>query len=136
MKLKDKDKVKVKPCKTIVIEEEPPPAPQLLGSNNADVIVRLSLEEIGLVIGHLPSSTVQNWVQSVGAQPTAVQSSGAQSSEFCGSVSSRVFFLQTLKMKFVPPAAFVSLVRVSCIATSRCDPGQREGRDAAASPPL
>ena len=27
VKLKDKDKLKVKPCKTIIIEEEPPPAP-------------------------------------------------------------------------------------------------------------
>ena len=33
VKLEDMDNVKVKPCKTIIIEEEPPPAPQLLGSN-------------------------------------------------------------------------------------------------------
>ena len=60
VKLKDKEKVKVKPCKTVIIEEEPPPAPQDSGKQLADVIARLSFEEIGLVIGHLPSSTVQN----------------------------------------------------------------------------
>ena len=84
VKLKDKDKVKVKPCKTIIIEEEPPPAPPASGKQLAEVIVRLSQDEIGLVSGHLPSSTVQNWVQSFGAQRSLVQSSGAQSSEFCG----------------------------------------------------
>ena len=83
MKLEDKDKVKVKPCKSFIIEEEPPPVPPASGKQLADVIPRLSPEEIGLVIGHLPSSTVQNWVQSIGAQQTVVQSSGA-SSEFYG----------------------------------------------------
>ena len=84
MKLKDKDKLKVKPCKTIIIEEEPPIAPLACGKHLAEVIARLSPEEISVVLGHLPSSTVQDWVQSFGAQQTAVQSSGAQSSEFCG----------------------------------------------------
>ena len=84
VKLEDKDKVKVKPCKTIILEEEPPPAPPASGKQLADVVARLSPEEIGLVIGHLPNSTVQNWVQSIGAQQTVVQSSGEQSSEFCG----------------------------------------------------
>ena len=84
VKLKDKDKVKVKLRKTIIIEEEPPPAPPASGKQLADVIARLSPGEIARVIGHLPSSTVHNWVQSIGAQQTVVQSSGAQSSEFCG----------------------------------------------------
>ena len=69
--IKDKDKGKATPRKTIIIEEEPPAS----GKQLADVIVRLSSEGLGLVIGHLPSSTVQNWVQSIGAQHTAV---------FCG----------------------------------------------------
>ena len=83
VKLKDKDKVKVKPCKTVIIEE-PCSAPPASGKQLADVIARLSPGEIGLVIGHLPFSTVQNWVQSIGAQQTVVQSSGALSAEFCG----------------------------------------------------
>ena len=72
MKILDKDKGKTKPCKTIVIEEEPPPALPASGKQLADVIARLSPEELGLLIGHLPSSTVQDWVQSIGAQQTAV----------------------------------------------------------------
>ena len=74
VKLKDKDKVKVKACKIINIKEEPPPAHPASGKQLADVIARLSPEEIGLVIGHLPSSTVESWVQSVGAQQTVLQS--------------------------------------------------------------
>ena len=74
VKLEDKDKVKVKPCKAIIIEEEPPPALPASGKQLAGVIARLSPEEFGLVIGHLPSSTVQNWVLSVGAPQTVVQS--------------------------------------------------------------
>ena len=74
VKIKDKDKGKTKPCKTIIIEEDPPPAPPVSGKQLADVIARLSPEELGLVIGHSPSSTVQNWVQSL----------GAQSAELCG----------------------------------------------------
>ena len=42
VKLKDKDKLKVKPCKTIFIEEEPPPAPPASGKHLAEVIARLS----------------------------------------------------------------------------------------------
>ena len=49
LNLKDKDKLKVKSCKTIVIEEEPPPAPPASGKP----------EEIGVVLSHSPSSTVQ-----------------------------------------------------------------------------
>ena len=67
MKLKEKDKVKVKLCKTIIIVEEPSPAPPASGKQLAGVIARPSPEEIGLVIGHLPSSTVRGWVQSIGA---------------------------------------------------------------------
>ena len=48
VKLKDKDKLKVKPCKTIIIEEEPPPAPPDSGKQLAEVIARLSQDEIGL----------------------------------------------------------------------------------------
>ena len=44
VKLKDKDKVKVKPCKTVIFEEEPPPAPPASGKQLADVIARLSPE--------------------------------------------------------------------------------------------
>ena len=84
VKLQDKDRVMEKPCKNIIIEEEPPPALPASGKQLADVIARLFPEEIGLVVGHLPSSTVQNWVQSFGAQRSVVQSSGVQSSEFCG----------------------------------------------------
>ena len=67
----------------LIIEEEPPLAPPASGKHLAHVIARLSLEEIGVVIGHLPSSTVQNFVQSFGSQQTLSQSSGA-SSELCG----------------------------------------------------
>ena len=63
-----KIKGKAKPCKTIIIEEDRPPAPPAAGKQLADVIARLSPEELGLVVGHLPSSIVQDWVQSVGAQ--------------------------------------------------------------------
>ena len=79
VKLKDQDKLNVKPCKTIILEEEAPPALPASGKHLADVIARLSPEEIGVVIGHLPSSTVQNWVQSFGAQQTLSQSSRASS---------------------------------------------------------
>ena len=68
VKLKDKDKLKVKPCKTIIIEEEPPPAPLDSGKQLAEVVARLSQDEIGVVLSHLQSSTVQNWVQSIFAQ--------------------------------------------------------------------
>ena len=77
VKLKDNDKLKVKPCKTIIIEEEPPPAPLASGKQLADVFARLSLAEFGVVLSHLPSSTVQNWVQSFGSQQSLSQSSGA-----------------------------------------------------------
>ena len=83
VKLKDKDELKVKPCKTIIIEEEPPPAPPASGKHLAEVIARLSPEEIGVVLSHLPSSTVQNWVQSFGTQHSLSQSSAA-STESCG----------------------------------------------------
>ena len=69
---KDKDKGKGKQCKTIIIEEDPPLAPPVTGKQLADVIARLSPEELGHVVGHLPSSTVQDWVQSIGAQQTTV----------------------------------------------------------------
>ena len=49
----------MKPCKTIIIEEEPPPAPPASGKHLAEVIARLSPFEIGVVLSHLPSSTVQ-----------------------------------------------------------------------------
>ena len=65
VKLTDKDKLNWKPCKTNIIEEEPPPAPTASGKHLAEVIARLSLDEIGVVLSHLPSSTVQNWVQSI-----------------------------------------------------------------------
>ena len=50
VKLQDKDRVKEKPCKKIIIEEEPPPALPASGKQLADVIARLSPEEIGLVV--------------------------------------------------------------------------------------
>ena len=52
------------PC----IEEERPPAPPDSGKQLAEVIARLSQDEIGVVLGHLPSSTVQSWVQSISSQ--------------------------------------------------------------------
>ena len=75
--------MKVKPCKTIIIEEEPPPAPPVSGKHLAEVIARLSPEEIGVVLSHMPSSTVQNWVQSFGSQQSLSQSSGVYT-ESCG----------------------------------------------------
>ena len=60
VKLKDKVKLKNKSCKTIIIEEERPPAPPDSGKQLAEVIVRLSQDEIGVVLSHLPSSTVQS----------------------------------------------------------------------------
>ena len=68
MKIKDKDKGMAKLCETIIIEEDPPPAPPASGKQLADVSARSSSEELGLVIGHFPSSTVQSWVQSLGAR--------------------------------------------------------------------
>ena len=50
VKIKDKDKGKAKPCKTIIIEEDPPPARPASGKQLADVIARLSSEELGLVM--------------------------------------------------------------------------------------
>ena len=41
------------------------PAPPDSGKHLAEVIARLSQDQIGVVIGHLPSSTVQSWVQSI-----------------------------------------------------------------------
>ena len=76
VKLKDKDKLKVKPCKTIIIEEEPPAGPPDSGKQLAEVIARLSQDEIGVVLCHLPSSTVQNWVRSIGSQQSVDASSG------------------------------------------------------------
>ena len=67
VKIKDKDKGKVKQCKTIIIVEDKelslasPPA----GKQLADVLAGLSPEDVGNVIGHLPCSIVQNWVQSI-----------------------------------------------------------------------
>ena len=75
LKLEDKDKLKVKPCKTTNIEEEPPPAPPASGKHLAEVIARLSPDEIGVVLSHLPSSTVQNWVQTIGSQKSLDESS-------------------------------------------------------------
>ena len=75
VKLKDKDKLKVKP--------EPPPAPPASGKHLAEVIARLSPEEIGVVLSHLPSSTVQSWVQSFGSQQSLNESFGV-STESCG----------------------------------------------------
>ena len=46
VKLKDKDKLKSKMCKTIVIEEEKPPAPPDSGKHLAEVISRLSQDQI------------------------------------------------------------------------------------------
>ena len=109
VKLKDKDKLKVKPCKTIIIEEEPPPAPPASGKHLAEVIARLSREEIGVVLGHVPSSTVQNWVQSFGAQQSLSQSSGA-STESCG----LRFFpgdFQNFEKQSSCPQQFLSLAR-------------------------
>ena len=48
----DKEKRKAKLCKTIIIEEEPPPARPASGKQLADVIARLSSEQLGLVVGH------------------------------------------------------------------------------------
>ena len=82
VKLKDKDKLKSKPCKTIIIEEETPPAPPDSGKQLAEVIARLSQDEIGVVLGHLPSSTVQSWAQSVGSQQSLDVASGASIAKF------------------------------------------------------
>ena len=83
VKLKDKDKLKSKMCKTIIIEEEKPPAPPDSGKHLAEVISRLSQDEIGVVLGHLPSSTVQSWVQSINSIQSLEVSSGV-SIEKCG----------------------------------------------------
>ena len=83
VKLKDKDKSKSKMCKTIIIEEEKPPAPPDSGKHLAEVISRLSQDEIGVVLGHLPSSTVQSWVQSINSIQSLEVSSGV-SIEKCG----------------------------------------------------
>ena len=128
VKIKDKDKGKVKPCETIILEEDLPPAPPRAGKQLADVIARLSPEELGLVFGHLLSSTVQDWVQSIGAQQTAV---------LCGwRFFPSVYFFY---MDFVTHSVCVSIpiLNGSCKAAShRFDPmrAQRRERDAAASP--
>ena len=83
VKLNDKDKLKVKPSKTIIIEEDPPPVPPDSGKQLAEVIARLSQDEIGVVLSHLPSSTVQNWVQSIGSQQSVDASSGVSTAR-CG----------------------------------------------------
>ena len=83
VKLKDKDKLKNKMCKTIIIEEEKPPAPPDSGKHLAEVISRLSQDEIGVVLGHLPSSTVQSWVHSINSIQSLEVSSGV-SIERCG----------------------------------------------------
>ena len=83
VKLKDKDKMKSKACKTIIIEEEKPPAPPDSGKQLAEVIARLSHDQIGVVLGHLPSSTVQSWVQSINSIQSLEVSSGV-SIEKCG----------------------------------------------------
>ena len=83
MKLKDKDKLKSKSCKTIIIEEERPLAPPDSGKQLAEVIARLSQDEIGVVLSHLPSSTVQSWVHSIGSQQSLDVSSGASIAK-CG----------------------------------------------------
>ena len=70
VKLRDKDKVKVKSCKTIIIEEEPPPAPPASGKQLADVIARLSPEEIGSRHWSLAVLHCKNWFSSFGAQQT------------------------------------------------------------------
>ena len=83
VKLKNKDKLKSKMCKTIIIEEEKPPAPPDSGKHLAEVISRLSQDEIGVVLRHLPSSTVQSWVQSINSIQSLEVSSGV-SIEKCG----------------------------------------------------
>ena len=83
VKLKDKDKMRSKACKTIIIEEEKPPAPPDSGKQLAEVIARLSHDQIGVVLGHLPSSTVQSWVQSINSNQSLEVSSGV-SIEKCG----------------------------------------------------
>ena len=83
VKLKDKDKLKSKMCKTIIIEEEKPPAPPDSGKHLAEVISRLSQDEIGVVLGHVPTSTVQSWVQSINSIQSLEVSSGV-SVEKCG----------------------------------------------------
>ena len=82
-KHKDKDKSKAKHRKTTIIEEEPPPAPPDSGKQLAEVIARLSQDEIGVVLSQLPSSTVQNWVQSIGSQHSLDASSWASTAK-CG----------------------------------------------------
>ena len=83
VKLKDKDKLRNKTCKTIIIEEEKPPAPPDSGKHLSEVIARLSQDQIWVVIGHLPSSTVQSWVQSINSIQSLEVSSGV-SIEKCG----------------------------------------------------
>ena len=83
VKLKGKGKLEMKPCKTIIIEEERPPAPPDSGKHLAEVISRLSQDEIGVVLGHLPSTTVQSWVQSINSIQSLEVSSGV-SIEKCG----------------------------------------------------
>ena len=113
---------------------ETPPAPPDSGKQLAEVIARLSPEEIGVVLGHLPSSTVQSWVQSIGSQQSLDVSSGA-SLQSVGSVSSREIFT-TLKSE-VARSFSGSILNSSCIVEPlRCDPnrGQRRVRKAAFPP--
>ena len=127
VKLKDKDKLRNKTCKTIIIEEEKPPAPPDSGKHLAEVIARLSQDEIGVVLGHLPSSTLCRvgcnllirynlWKYLLGSLLKSV-----------GSGCSREV-LKTLKSEVARSFSVVSPLR--------CDPnrGQRRERDAAASP--
>ena len=124
VKLKDKDILRSKPCKTVIIEEEPPPAPPASGKQLAEVIARLSQDEIGVVLSHLLSSTVQIWVQSIGSQQSLEVSSGSLL-QSVGSVCSREV-LKTLKSEV---ARSFSVVNSSCIAEPlRCDPNRGQRR--------
>ena len=45
VKIKEKEKPNAKACKTVIIEEEKPPAPLPKGKNLADVLTALTPEE-------------------------------------------------------------------------------------------
>ena len=111
VKLKDKDKMRSKPCKTIIIEEEKPSAPPDSGKQLAEVIARLSQDEIGVVLSHLPTIFgsifwglyCKVWVAFVPGK-----------------------FLKTLKSEV---ARSFSVVNSSCIAEPlRCDPSRGQRR--------
>ena len=70
VKLKDKDKLKVKPCKTIISEEEPPPALLLLGNILLKLLPGFLRMKLGLslVTGRECSFFSPRWPTAVGCR--------------------------------------------------------------------